>query len=351
MLTARRSDSLRAAPSLTVTLARGINLMRLSTVRDEFIAHKRDEGRGPKTLKVYHQHLTTFIDWMRFKDADLGDESPKARAKTGDTVLRFTSTRVRAYFHWRSAVQNLAKATLHLDSTVLREFAKWGAHPKRRYWRLEDVDDIPSLDKPKTLPRPHTREEIARVMALPLDGCDAVFRALIRFAGLRQAEACSLKLRDLVPPYDGQPGRLLIWGKGSKERVIPMHPELWGAITAYVGTLSPDTPRDRHLLRHRDGAWNARTVSARMKKWAQLAGVERLKSHRFRHAFATGLLEMEKPADLRTIQLLLGHSNLNTTAIYTQVTDQRKTDAVMGLPFSTAYLPSESEDRERARTP
>lgn len=301
--------------------------MKLETARDQFLADKRAERRAPNTLRVYLWHINGFIEWLT--------------VTTGrHSVLQFTAEKVRAYFDHRSTTRNLSAHTLNLDSTALREFAAWGA--KRRYWRREDVEDIPVIAKPATLPRAYLAAERDRLMALPLQGQDAVLRALLYYAGLRQSEATGLRLRDLVPPHalpDGTsfPGALRVWGKGAKERVVPMHASLWAVLERYLGTLQAP-PLDRTVLAQAGGRpWTAGMVQHRVRAWGRAAGVEQAKSHRFRHRHATDLLEAG--VDPRTVQLLLGHASLATTEIYLRVTDARKDAAVARLPAFAETFP------------
>lgn len=291
--------------------------MRLSDARDHFIADKRmsTKRRRPAsiaTLRAYGEHLEAFI----------------ASAPSG-----FNSETARAFLAARSA-RGLSPHTLNLDSVVLREFAAWGA--KRRYWRHEDVDDIPPIGKPETLPRPYASDERDRVMALALPLEDQVLRGLLYFAGLRRAEIIGLRLRDVRAPHalpDGTQllGRLRALGKGSKERIVPINPALWTLLAEYLHSLPPDTPADCPLLHHRDGsAWGKGMIERRVRAWGAQAGVETSKAHRWRHTFATDYLD-SNPGDIRTLQDLLGHSSLATTQIYTKVSDQRKDDGVRNM--------------------
>jgi site-specific recombinase XerC len=304
--------------------------MRLETARDLFITYKREgspyqRGLAPNTLRAYRWHLQQFIDWM-------------AVATGSHSALKFNAQRAREYLDHRSSRRDLSLHTLNLDSTVLREFAAWGA--KHRYWQREDVEDIPRIDKPKTLPRPYHAAERDRLMTVALGPADRVLRALLYYAGLRESEAIGLRLRDLAPPStlptgETIPGRLHVWGKGSKERVVEIHAALWHELEAYLKSLPPKTPLDRHLLAKRDGEpWSAFMVQARVRKWGRRAEVERPKAHRFRHTFATDVLDAS-PGEIRTLQALLGHASLATTEIYTKVSDKRKAAAVGRLPDFT----------------
>jgi integrase len=90
--------------------------------------------------------------------------------------------------------------------------------------------------------------------------------------------------------------------------------------------------------------WTRKVIEKRTRRWGRAAEVEDCHPHRFRHTFATNLLE--QGADIRLVQLLLDHEDLSTTALYTKVTDERTAGAVMGLrSFAPASPQSQSHDR------
>jgi integrase/recombinase XerD len=266
--------------------------------------------------------LQCFIDWL-------------AGTKAIHSTLKFNAELVKEYLEHRSGVLNRSANTLFLDSGAHREFAAWGV--EFRYWRHEDVKGIPRRDKPKTLPRPYHAAERDRLMALPLAAAqDRVLRGLLYFAGLRESEARSVRLRDITPPHvlpDGTKirGGMHIWGKGAKERAVPIHEALWTILEAHLLALPPKTPLDRTVLAKADGKpWSSGMVQDRVRAWGKAAGVSVPKAHRYRHAFATDLLD--SGADLRTVQDLLGHASPATTAIYTHLSSERKSAAVGRLP-------------------
>lgn len=309
-------------------------MARLETARDEFLTYKREGSHdrrpcSPATLRTYRQSLQSFIDWM------------SGHLRGTATTTRFTAAIARAYLDHRTSL-GLSGHTLNVDSTVVREFARWGT--KARHWHRDEVEDIPQLGKPKTLPRPYHAAERDAFLGLELSPADRVLRALLYYAGLRNSETVALRLRDITPPHDlptGEtiPGRLFVWGKGSKERPVAIHAALWRELESYLGTLPAGTKLDRRLLVQRDGEpWTDKMVRLHVRKWAKAAGVDKPTPHRFRHAFATDLLE--SGADVLTVQQLLGHARADTTAIYTQVTDKRKAAAISRLPDFVPSAPT-----------
>jgi integrase/recombinase XerD len=146
-------------------------------------------------------------------------------------------------------------------------------------------------------------------------------RALLELAygvGLRVSELCNLALSDLLLSE----GLIRVFGKGSKERLVPIGRSVIGAVSTYLHTLRSSLDRGktegRLLLNARGeplsrvGAWGV------VKRCAKRAGIaKRVTPHTLRHSFATHLLE--GGADLRAVQEMLGHADLSTTQIYTHV--------------------------------
>jgi integrase/recombinase XerD len=311
-------------------LARGVNTMLLETARDQFLGFKRDGSPRqrrcqPDTLRTYHEHLTWFIKWVI---AQRGRSS----------VLFMTAEILTAYVQHRRD-RGLSLHSQNLTCTVLREFVRFGA--QRRYCSAELLEVIPKVDKPKTLPRPYAAGDRDAMLDLSLDPEEDALRALLYYAGLRNAEVRRIRLQHIVPPHVlGDrviQGHLRIWGKGAKERIVEMHPALWPALERYLKTLA-GVASDRYLFQHRNGKpWSYKQVTRRVRAWAEEAGgVATPKPHRFRHTFATDFLEAN-PDDIRTLQALLGHADLGTTGIYTQVVDRRRGEAISRLPTLGQY--------------
>jgi integrase/recombinase XerD len=175
--------------------------------------------------------------------------------------------------------------------------------------------------RPRRLPRPWTRDDVGRLLDAPFVGDrGARDRAMIETmygAGLRVSELVKLRLEqvNLVGGY------LIAFGKGRKERAVPLGQRAREAIAAYL-----EGPRGR-LLRERQSPWlfishRAKPLT-RQAFWKSLGrralalGLPPISPHRLRHSFATHLLE--GGADLRAVQAMLGHADIGTTQIYTEV--------------------------------
>jgi integrase/recombinase XerD len=229
---------------------------------------------------------------------------------------------------------------MHVDCAALREFARWGA--KKRYWTPAAVDEMPEVVRPEALPRPMTSTQRDRVMTLDLEPAEAALRALLYYTGAREFELLALRLSDLAAPHrlpdnTEAPGFVRLWGKGRRERIVEMHPDLWRALEAHLAQ-ARGQHTDHFVLSLTAQPWSKSMVINRVKRWGADADVPTLTPHVFRHCFATDTLEATN--DLLAVQQLLGHRRPETTQIYTKVVDRRRNAAVRSLPsFSTPALP------------
>jgi site-specific recombinase XerD len=183
--------------------------------------------------------------------------------------------------------------------------------------RPEDVEAIPHPKVPKTLHDTLSRPEVDNILASVASTKHRTILMAVYGAGLRISEACSLKFGDI----DRQQHVIHVrGGKGNKDRYVMLGERLLAALVAYYLAIRPAGPYffagnqpDRPLSR--------KVPSTALRKACDKAGIrKRVTTHSLRHAFATHLLE--DGVDVRVIQLLLGHSSIRTTAIYTQVTPQ-----------------------------
>lgn len=192
------------------------------------------------------------------------------------------------------------------------------------------VGDNPALllENPQIasmLPEVLSREEMNTVLAKPdmtdrLGFRDRCILELLYAAGLRVSEVCGLRL----PQLDMQRGLVRVFGKGSKERLVPLHSLMCSLLESYIDTWRKQlNPQESFLFLNRSGRGLSRQYLWKMlRKYVSLAGIQRsISPHTFRHSFATHLLE--GGADLRTVQLLLGHADISATEIYTHVQGDR----------------------------
>lgn len=288
--------------------------MKLSTAVHDFVLHLRMEGKARATIQAY--------------ESDLNLLTSLATVHGGDSVLAFTPALVREYFLMLSR-RDLAMSTLHRRRASIAEFARWGL--RRRLWASDPMLEAPRIKRPRNLPRPYTRDEHQRLMALPLTGADVVLRALLYYTGLRISEALTLRLKDVVLGDDDHPGSVRVRGKGDKERVVPMFPELRAVLyDAFLARLRESITS--FVIARSDGRpWTRVMGERRTKRWGEDATVADCEPHRFRHTCGTHL--HEAGWDIRDIQEFLGHADVSTTMVYTQVTPRRLAESAQLRPL------------------
>ena len=177
----------------------------------------------------------------------------------------------------------------------------------------------------KRIPEVLNRAEIGALLDRPdratkLGYRDRVMLELLYGAGLRVSELISLAPLD----FDGQVGALRVWGNGAKERIVPLHEQAVSFLDSYIkGWRSMFRPRVDILFLNRSGQGLTRQgVWKLVKRYVTAAGIEKnVSPHSLRHSYATHLLE--GGADLRTVQILLGHADITATEIYTHVQADR----------------------------
>lgn len=184
------------------------------------------------------------------------------------------------------------------------------------------------LESPKFtrgLPEVLTREEMAAVLDSPdlsdrLGFRDRTMLELLYACGLRASELVGLHALH----FDAGTNILRVFGKGSKERLVPVHTEAARFLTDYIAHWRPlFSPKEPALFLNRSGKGLSRVALWKIvQRHVMHAGISRpISPHTFRHSFATHLLE--GGADLRSVQLMLGHADINATEIYTHVQAER----------------------------
>ena len=265
-----------------------------------------EKGLAKNSLASYATDLRRFGHW-------LGD-TPLESAKR-QNIVRYIQSLRSSGISARSVARALAAMRGFFRFLVAERHLKH--------------DPTENLDNPKlwsTLPKSLHPSEVDDLLAAPdratPDGLrDAAMLELLYATGLRVSELIRVKVEDLV--LDA--GFLRTFGKGSKERIVPFGDSAGKAITTYIETARPHFNRrnDVHLfLTNRGRPMTRQTFWMKIVKYARQAGIRaHISPHVLRHSFATHLLE--NGADLRSVQLMLGHSDISTTQIYTHVSRAR----------------------------
>lgn len=268
-----------------------------------------EKGLSDNTRDAYRSDLALFNGWLQEKGVDLMSVSREA---------------ILDHLGWRVDNGYKPRSTARLLSGV-RGFYRYLLREK-----LIAVDptlqvDMPQLGKP--LPKSLSEADVEALLAAP-DLSDAIGqrdRAMLEVlyaCGLRVTELISLTLEQV----NLRQGVLRIMGKGSKERLVPIGEEAIVWVERYMRDarheLLNGRPSDVLFPSQRGEQMTRQTFWHRIKHQAKVAGIGKsLSPHTLRHAFATHLLN--HGADLRVVQMLLGHSDLSTTQIYTHVARAR----------------------------
>ncbi len=262
-----------------------------------------EKGLSENSLTSYSQDLAALLSFLAAKSFRVEDLT--------DKTLFLYLTYLRA--------KGLKSRSLARHLSSLRGFFSFAMQEK---WYKEDPGQLLENPKlPRKLPEFLTREEISRLLDLPdkstkLGMRDRTMLELLYAAGLRVSELIQIKVLD----YDAQVGLLKIFGKGAKERLVPIHDIAQNILNRYLENTRPEfKPSEDFMFLNRSGKGLTRQgVWKLIKKFADQANIKRsISPHTFRHSFATHLLE--GGADLRTVQLLLGHSDISATEIYTHI--------------------------------
>ncbi len=273
---------------------------RLYHFLDSFVRHLVSErGASAHTIEAYNRDILAFIKYCE----EVACTEPERRHVEGFIAyLREKGKSTRSIVRNISALRGLFNYLL-LDGKI-------SASP------LEDVD-TPKFRPP--IPRVLTEDEMGELIRLPegekMAVRDRTIIELMYATGLRVSEVIGLKKSDVN--LDG--GFVIAMGKRSKERVVPLGSYSRDAIKAY---LASEKPPGRYLFPNRKGAMITRQAIWKIiRKYGLQLKKGHVSPHTIRHTFATHLLE--GGADLRSVQVLLGHEDISTTQIYTHVDSKR----------------------------
>ena len=246
------------------------------------------------------------------------------RGEQRTTWSQVNSEVLRRYLTWLMD-RGYSKASIARRVSELRSFGRF--LERNDFLEANPFAAISSIKVPKRLPNYLAREEIEALLAVPETDNPQGQRGraileLLYGSGLRVSELVGLNLGDL----DLARGQIRVLGKGDKERITLLGKPAMGALKLYLRDGRPQlmgqTATAAVFLNPSGGRLSPRSVQMALNKYARKAGITRpVTPHVLRHTFATHLLD--GGADLRTVQELLGHSQLGTTQIYTHVSQEQ----------------------------
>ncbi len=276
---------------------------------DAFIDHLwLEDGLSKNTLASYRTDLMQFSAWL---------------TSEGASLLTAGQADIQQYLAVKFP-QSKPRSIGRLIASVRRFY---------RYCLRENLIEIdPSLQiespkLPRSLPKSLNEQEVEDLLAAPdvnqaLGLRDRAMLELLYASGLRVSELVSIKVSEVMT----QDGVVRVTGKGDKTRLVPMGEEAADWIVRYLKEARPEILQqkmsDALFVTSRAAAMTRQSFWYIIKRYALQAGIDKSMSpHVLRHAFATHLLN--HGADLRVVQMLLGHSDISTTQIYTHVARER----------------------------
>jgi site-specific recombinase XerD len=283
--------------------------MTLSSLHHEFLHHCEIEKRlAAQTVTAYRSDFAQFLAYLL-------DGRPGPGRQ--DTLRTFTTASLRDYQR-HMASQGWRTNTLRRRLVELGCFGAWLVD--RGYLKRNPVRALSVPKRERHLPRVLEWYQAEAAVAGEPDPRDRAILALLAFAGLRRGEVMAASAGD----YSRESCSLRVRGKVSKDRVVPLHVVAIGALDTYLAFRNALGPRDPLFVSWR-GRIGKRPIINAVARAGRRLGL-RLHPHLFRHTFATELLN--RRADLRVIQTLLGHESLETTEVYTHVSPARRREAV-----------------------
>ncbi|MBI1974417.1 MAG: tyrosine-type recombinase/integrase [Candidatus Zambryskibacteria bacterium] len=274
----------------------------LERLKREFLEYTEiEKGRSLKTVENYDRYLSRFLNFAKInKPTDIVD----------DVIREFRLWLNRQPAGFSKNGDTLSKKTQNYYMIALRAFLKYLA---RRGIKTLHSEKIELAKVPERTLDLITSTELSRLLSAPEGDDDKSLRdkailELLFSTGLRVSELCSLTV-----DADFSSGEFSIRGKGGKVRVVFISESAKRALDKYL--------KARKDMKEELFPLNRRSIIRVVKKYAIKAGIgKKVTPHVIRHMFATDLLS--NGADLRSVQMLLGHANISTTQIYTHITDK-----------------------------
>ena len=271
----------------------------------EYLTYLRvEKGLAANSIKSYSQDLAKLQDWSGKKNIHIKDLE---RADLREWVVQLS----------KSGLSPTSIARIVAAARGFYKFLLMDGHIEKH-----PAEDLQTPQRGSYLPRFLTEDEVERLLALPdtqteTGLCDRAMLELLYAAGLRVSELVSLKVSDL----DLNAGIITCFGKGSKQRRVPTGKSAIEWIEKYLAARrkAGQEIRDFLFISSLGKPLTTENVRERIRHYREQVGLDDVTPHTFRHSFATHLIQ--RGADTRSVQAMLGHSDISTTQIYTHITD------------------------------
>ncbi|MDA9688739.1 site-specific tyrosine recombinase XerD [Gammaproteobacteria bacterium] len=268
-----------------------------------------DKGLSNNTVKAYEADISSFFQW-------LDNEDLKYKNLQEDHINQYISLLFE---------RKMRSSSVNRKISSIKSFYIFLV--KRNFLKNSPLNDLVTPKQEKYLPESMSEAEVDKLLNSPdvankIENRDKAMIEMLYATGMRISELVNLKITDV----DMKRCVVKVFGKGSKERLVPFGETALDSLKSYLNDREQSSSKEIFL-------------SNRGKKMTRVAFWQRVKiylirenlknsisPHTLRHAFATHLLN--RGADLRSVQLLLGHSDLSTTQIYTHIAKQRLSDVL-----------------------
>ena len=268
-----------------------------------------DKGLSNNTVKAYESDISSFFQW-------LDNEDLKYKNLQEDHINQYISFLFQ---------RKMRSSSVNRKISSIKSFYIFLV--KRNFLKNSPLNDLVTPKQEKYLPESMSEAEVDKLLNSPdvankIENRDKAMIEMLYATGMRISELVNLKITDV----DMKRCVVKVFGKGSKERLVPFGETALDSLKSYLNNREQSSSKEIFL-------------SNRGKKMTRVAFWQRVKvylirenlknsisPHTLRHAFATHLLN--RGADLRSVQLLLGHSDLSTTQIYTHIAKQRLSDVL-----------------------
>lgn len=338
-----------------------INVKEFSTIIREFASYKTViQGCSPRTVEEYLLDLRTFFRFLLAEGDPRILKDPEAFAKLPihevdlDFLRDVTTDQIYDFLLYADTERENQTSAKARKLSSIKALFKFLVN-KRGYLQDNPAANIDSPKRKKALPKFLTLEEslellntIATDTASKSRARDYCIVTLFLNCGMRLSELVGISLTDL----DHELRSVRVLGKGNKERIIYLNDACRAALAEYLKIRLSEAYRkssDKALFfSSRMQRMSVKTVQAMVYKYLDLAGLgaRKLSVHKLRHTAAT-LMYQSGEVDIRVLKDILGHEQLNTTQIYTHVSDRNMEDAMKHNPLAGAViLPKTDADDE-----
>ncbi len=333
-------------------MGKEISVAEFSTIVQEFASYKLGiQGCSAKTVDEYLLDLRTFFRFLLAKETGIDPESDAfleidVRVMDLDRISGITTAQIYDFLMYTGSIRGNQSSAKARKLSAIKGLYKYLVN-KRNYIEVNPAQNIESPKQKKALPKFLTLEESLALLECVRNDVasknrvrDYAMLTLFLNCGMRVSELVGIRLSDLDPELRS----MRVIGKGNKERIIYLNEACRAVLVPLIQERTSsqyETVRTRALfLSNRNEQISVKTVQHIVYKYLAMAGLEakHYSVHKLRHTAAT-LMYQSGNVDVRVLKDILGHEQLNTTQIYTHVSDEHMQSAMEMNPLATVAKP------------